>query len=96
MLTYDDALNMNYYKKTTFSGWMENMRFKITKDTSDDGEDIFHAWIWQGPYIFDLVPAEKKIEHTEPFTEDGRKATVDWINKEFDSHLDLYGKKVCR
>ena len=27
MLTYDDALNLNYYKKTTFTGWMNGMRF---------------------------------------------------------------------
>ena len=26
MLTYDDALNLNYYKKTTFTGWMNGMR----------------------------------------------------------------------
>ena len=30
MLTYDDALNLNYYKKTTFTGWMNGMRFLIT------------------------------------------------------------------
>ncbi len=29
MLTYDDALNLNYYKKTTFTGWMNGMRFLI-------------------------------------------------------------------
>lgn len=29
MLTYDDALNLNYYKKTTFTGWMGKIRFLI-------------------------------------------------------------------
>ena len=29
MLSYDDALNMNYYKKTSFTGWMGKLRFKI-------------------------------------------------------------------
>ena len=66
MLTYDDALNLNYYKKTTFTGWMNGMRFLIkreepvikeaTEDTPEEkGEPIFHAWIWPGPYIFDLT-----------------------------------------
>lgn len=66
MLTYDDALNLNYYKKTTFTGWMNDMRFLIkreepvlkeaTEDTPEEkGEPIFHAWIWPGPYIFDLT-----------------------------------------
>ena len=56
MLTYDDALNLNYYKKTTFTGWMNGMRFLIkreepvikeaTEDTPEEkGEPIFHAWI---------------------------------------------------
>ena len=32
MLTYDDALNLNYYKKTTFTGWMNGMRFLIKRE----------------------------------------------------------------
>ena len=32
MLTYDDALNLNYYKKTSFTGWMGGMRFKIAME----------------------------------------------------------------
>ena len=28
MLTYDDALNLNYYKKTTFTGWMNGISHK--------------------------------------------------------------------
>ena len=54
MLTYDDALNLNYYKKTTFTGWMNGMRFLIkreepvlkeaTEDTPEEkGEPIFQA-----------------------------------------------------
>lgn len=76
MLTYDDALNLNYYKKTTFTGWMNGMRFLIkreepvikeaTEDTPEEkGEPIFHAWIWPGPYIFDLTDDSKK--QTIPF-----------------------------
>ena len=53
MLTYDDALNLNYYKKTTFTGWMNGMRFLIkreepvikeaTEDTPEEkGAPIIH------------------------------------------------------
>ena len=77
MLTYDDALNLNYYKKTTFTGWMNGMRFLIkreepvikeaTEDTPEEkGEPIFHAWIWPGPYIFDLTDDSKKTDNTFP------------------------------
>ena len=27
MLTYDDALNLNYYKMTTYTGWMGGNAF---------------------------------------------------------------------
>lgn len=87
MLTYDDALNLNYYKKTTFTGWMNGMRFLIkreepiikeaTEDTPEEkGEPIFHAWIWPGPYIFDLTDDSKKL--TIPF------------------HLQMTEKTMCR
>ena len=49
MLTYDDALNLNYYKKTTFTGWMGGMRFLIKRETPEDADAIFHVWIWPGP-----------------------------------------------
>ncbi|WP_051604872.1 hypothetical protein [Lachnobacterium bovis] len=96
MLSYDDALNLNYYKKTTFTGWMQNMRFKIAKEKNEQAEDIFHAWVWQGPYIFSLAPKESFIEHIEPFDEAGRKAIVDWINSEFEKHPNFKEKKICR
>ena len=92
MLTYDDALNLIYYKKSTFTGWMNGMRFLIkreesvikeaTEDTPEEkGEPIFHAWIWPGPYIFDLTDDSKKTDNTFPFTDDGKKQCVDWINE---------------
>ena len=103
MLTYDDALNLNYYKKTTFTGWMNGMRFLIkreepvikeaTEDTPEEkGEPIFHAWIWPGPYIFDLTDDSKKTANTFPFTDDGKKQCVDWINEVISAHSNEYPK----
>ena len=67
MLTYDDALNLNYYKKTTFTGW-------------------------PGPYIFDLTDDSKKTDNTFPFTDDGKKQCVDWINEVISAHSNEYPK----
>ena len=90
MLTYDDALNLNYYKKTSFTGWMGGMRFmiKMEKDTIDEQEiPMFHVWIWPGPYIFDLTPDDRKTEKTFPFSNDGKKEAVDWINKQYEARM---------
>ena len=90
MLTYDDALNMNYYKKTSYTGWMGGMRFLIKREVPEvaEGEEplppFFHAWVWPGPYIFDLTDASLKQDITFPFTEEGRKQVVDWVNERFE------------
>lgn len=92
MLTYDDALNLNYYKKASFTGWMNGMRFLIRREAPDEGEAIFHAWVWPGPYIFDLTPEERKMDFTASFSLDGKRETVDWINEQYESHPELWSQ----
>lgn len=104
MLTYDDALNLNYYKMTTYTGWMGGMRFiikreePIIKPATDDtpaekGDPIFHAWIWPGPYIFDLTDDSIKVDNTFPFTEDGKKKCVDWINETYEARIKEWPRR---
>ena len=88
MLLYDDALNLEYYKKTSYTGWMGGMRFKIQKV-----EDEFQVWIWPGPYIFDLTPEEKKLQNHFPFTIEGRNQAVDWINEQYEANISIQKKK---
>lgn len=92
MLTYDDALNLNYYKKASFTGWMNGMRFLIRREAPDEGDAVFHAWVWPGPYIFDLTPEERKMDFTAPFSPDGKRETVDWINEQYESHPELWSQ----
>ena len=86
MLTYDDALNLNYYKKTSFTGWTKPIRFLIKKDTLEDESTVFHAWVWPEPYIFELVDESQKTDFVAPFTEDGKIQVVDWINAQQESY----------
>lgn len=82
MLTYDEVLNLNYYKKTTFTGWIPPLRFLIKMEQTQDEDAIFHAWVWNGPYIFDKTDTSLKKDTTAPFTEEGKRQIVDWINEE--------------
>ena len=93
MLTYDDALNLNYYKKTTFTGWMGGMRFLIKRETPEDADSIFHVWIRPGPYIFDKTDDSLKREHTFPFSEEGKKQAVDWINEEYEANIKYWPRR---
>lgn len=100
MITFDDVLNLNYYKKTSFSGWVNGMRFLIKREQpEEEGADaIFHAWVWPGPFIFDLTPDEKKIDRTAPFSDEGKQEIVDWLNDIYLERSDLWSteKKVLR
>ncbi len=93
MLTYDDALNLDYYKKTSFTGWTGKMRFKIERvepvikeatetEPAQKGPAEFHVCLWPAPYIYDLTEDTLKIRATFPFTIEGRNQAVDWINEQ--------------
>ena len=93
MLTYDEVLNLNFYKLSDYTGWINPLRFRIKMEKSEDAEPIFCVWVWPGPYIFDFVEDEKKITYTAPFTQDGKKEVVDWINAQYESYKDTWSKK---
>ena len=93
MLTFDEVLNLNYYKKTSYSGWINGMRFLIRREQQEDQTDIFHAWVWPGPFIFDLTDEEKKSDFTAPFSDNGKQEVVDWINEQYLNHSELWSQE---
>ena len=93
MITSDEILNLNYYKKTTYTGWMKGMRFLIKRETPEGEDAIFHVWVWPGPYIFSITPDEKKFDASFPFSNEGKQQVVDWINEQFSLHQDLWPKR---
>ena len=93
MLTYDEVLNLNFYKLSAYTGWIHPLRFRIQMEKTNDEESIFRVWIWPAPYIFDFVENDKKITYTAPFTQDGKKQIVDWINTQYENYKDIWSKK---
>jgi hypothetical protein len=90
MLTTDEVLNLNYYKKTSFSGWINGMRFLIKREAPEDGDEIFHAWVWPGPLIFALSADDTKNDFTAPFSDEGKQTVVDWINSQYENHPERW------
>ncbi len=41
MLTFDEVLNLNYYKKTSYTGWINGMRFLIRREAPEEGTPFF-------------------------------------------------------
>ena len=93
MLSYEDALNLNYHKKTSFTGWMGGMRFLLKRIASEEGDEYFMTYVWPGPYIFDVTPDEKKTSAKFPFTDEGKNQAVDWINQQYTSRMDEWPKE---
>lgn len=93
MLTADEVLNLNYYEKTSYSGWINGMRFLIRREQDGETDAVFHAWVWPGPYIFDLTEDEKKLDFTAPFSVEGKQTVVNWINEQYEQHGDLWSKE---
>ena len=103
MITNDDILNMNFYKKEKFTGSYQGMRYLIKKDTvpADDTDtsgtasdaapaqtDVFHVTIWPGPYNFASTDDTKKTSATFPFTPEGKEAVVNWLNEQWRSRKE--------
>ena len=66
MITTEDVLNMNFYKKETFTGSYKGMRYLLKKDTEEEAA-IFRCYVWPGPYNFATTPDEQKSMATFPF-----------------------------
>ena len=89
MITSEDILNMNFYKKEKFTGSYQGMRYLIQKDPAPSPEDaeksvdLFRVYIWPGPYNFETTEDEKKTSVTFPFTPEGKQQVVDWLNEQW-------------
>lgn len=87
MITTEDVLNMNFYKKEKFTGSYKGMRYLLKKDVENDTA-VFRCYIWPGPYNFASTPDEQKITKVFDFTEEGKQKAVDWLNEQWNSRKD--------
>jgi hypothetical protein len=87
MINYDDILSLNFYKKEKFNGSYRGMRYRICKCEAESG-DIFEVAAWRGPYIYSVTPDEDKTVKSFPFTEEGRKMAVDWLNEHWTANYN--------
>lgn len=91
MITPEDILNLNFYKKEKFTGSYKGMRYRIQKDHEEESDhDIFRATYWPGPYNFAVTDDSLKSSATFPFTEDGKLQVVDWLNENWEKEKDHF------
>lgn len=85
MITTEDILNMNFYKKEKFTGSYLGMCYLIKKEKDTNETDIFRATVWPGPYNFETTPDNEKISADFPFTKEGKQKVADWLNEQWQS-----------
>ncbi len=90
MIIRSDLLALTFYEREAFTGSDGNMNFHIKRVKSDDSDD-FSVTIWPGPYAMPQTDPAKFTVHTEPYTEEGLCAAVDWMNEQspaYQEHID--------
>lgn len=88
MITTEDLLNLNFYKKERFTGSYQGMRYLIQKETPEDGSDVFRATVWPGPYNSETTADDLKTSATFPFTAEGKQQIADWLNAQWQARTD--------
>lgn len=79
MIKRKDLLTFHFYKKETFTGSYQGMRYRIQK--AKEGEaDLFSVATWPGPYCFAATEEEKITTKTFPFQENSLQEITDYLN----------------
>ena len=90
MIEAKDILSMSFYSYgQPFTGSYEGMRYRVAMNKRETGrnekdepvyEKYFEVAIWPEPYSYDKTEPEKIIKTEFPFTEEGYRAVVEYLN----------------
>ena len=89
MVEYDSILSLSFLKKSRFTGSLKGMRY-VLEYVDREGISMLKASVCPGPNSVDKTKAELFISEEFPFTEEGKKQSVDWINERYTEGMRLY------
>ena len=99
LLTKELFYGLDYYKRNVFMGSSDKLYFRIykievaeeIKEESADNQETeppktpyLEAVCWEGPFIFDKTPEEKKTYKRFPYEEESLDEIATWLNEEHD------------
>jgi hypothetical protein len=99
-----DFYGINYYEYgKPFLGSYKGMRYKLArnplenvffKSPEEKANGTLLAVVWPEPFSFDVTPDDKKVSCEFPFSDEGRRAAVDWINEQYETRQDEWRQRV--
>lgn len=104
LLERSEYMPLEYIRKQKWSGSFQGMRFllhRIVEEKPEDAgeasepegkqekEQVFlEAIVWKEPYSFEATPEEEKQRHRFPFSEEGRKLAISWLEDTYEHHRE--------
>lgn len=74
----ENLVPLAYFKREPFYGSYKGMQYRVVKE-----EDEFQVSVYPEPYNFKTTPDEKKEFKNFPFTNEGRKEILNWLNEKY-------------
>ena len=91
MIQRSDILSIPYLKKAVFTGSFQGMRYRLEKAAQEEAECL-KVTIWESPYNYEVTPEEKKESDAFPFSEEGIRQAVEWLNGKWEREPDRWRK----
>ena len=90
MINDEDVLSINFLKKQNYTGSYRGMRYILMKESGE--EPLLKAVIWPQPMNYENSLPESRTEKTFPFSSDGRKEAIAWLNASYESGREIWDK----
>ena len=95
MIKRSDILSIPYFKKSAFTGSCQGMRYRLEKAEVEENT-VLRAYIWEGPYGFQISKEEERVKRDFPFSEEGICQAAEWLNECWQQEEERWRKAQSR
>lgn len=75
-----DLLPLSFLDMSPYTGSKRGIRFRIEKQTSEDGEKSLLCSCWRGPFAYGHTDSSEMTRRSFAFSEEGLSEIVSWLN----------------
>lgn len=75
-----DLLPLSFLDMSPYTGSKRGIRFRIEKETSEEGEKSLLCSCWHGPFAYGHTDSSEMSRKSFSFSEDGLNEIVGWLN----------------